>query len=485
MWVYGKDQCPIYTIYYQGMSASQLGLARYTGAWGFVATTNETYTAPRALEAIRFPFVGVDSADVVLTQLSDYQAELPGLCRSPLLWIGRTVSDFMWELYGLRAVPSGCCIATAKATDQLHGRLTVLPRKPDPQESFRANPSNGMSRSVPILTLHHHVMRMDRMNFGQRRDIACHNAKWQILQALLNREATGSPHQQPAEPNRDPASTETSVIPNSGARCGGDTGSDPQAHRKAKGKEKVARVGKEQTTETPDVAVSASPPSTPPPSRIYPCILYGVSRGAATTFNALATQQYQNVRLVILEGCYDRLRNVLRRQHRILPVTLVECGLSFATEYRPGAFDPIDAVGRIPTTVPIGFVMSFADRVTPVRDAMRLVKALRKAGHESVHVLTLWRSPHGKYTESNEADFLGYMYWLHALYQRYDLPHVPEYALSGQPLLEEELKNPQGQYAWFQDAHGERCSTQSQSTTDGNSEAQEEGNRDPDDKDTG
>ncbi len=38
-------------------------------------------------------------------------------------------------------------------------------------------------------------------------------------------------------------------------------------------------------------------------------ILYGVSRGAATTFSAMATHNYQNVRLVVLDGCFDSIEN--------------------------------------------------------------------------------------------------------------------------------------------------------------------------------
>jgi hypothetical protein len=42
-----------------------------------------------------------------------------------------------------------------------------------------------------------------------------------------------------------------------------------------------------------------------------PVILFGVSRGSATTFNVYATHQYSNVKLVLLECCFFSVEKLL------------------------------------------------------------------------------------------------------------------------------------------------------------------------------
>ena len=370
-WVLGSDNTPVFTVFFQGGSVSQRQLAQYTGTWGFTATTGERFTVPMAMEAIRFPFVGVEAPEVVLSQVhTDPGYDSPSLCFHPLLWSGTFCADFTHELCGLRAAPFGCCLPPGLAK-----QTTALSKDISP-------PSLSIVR--PPLTAQRHMIRMDRINLGQHRDVDAHYQKWQALQRFAKQLDDG---------------------------------------QKQADKEVASKFA-------------------------CPCILYGVSRGAAATLNALAHKRYANVRLVILEGCYTSATAVIRRRCGRLFSPIVEFGLSMATDYKPGQMLPIESCSKISRDIPIGIVTSRGDKLVPPVEAMRLAAELRSAGHDKVHVLTLRRSRHGRYIGNDyPLDGQAYLLWLHALYQRYDLPHCPEYAQYGQDLLEDGPDN--GQAQWF------------------------------------
>jgi hypothetical protein len=443
LWVFGSLKRPIYTVFFQGAGASQKQLAAYTGSWGFEATTGEHFTAQRALEAIRWPYVGVEAPEIVMKSAIPIAEESPSLCVHPIYWLGQQFVKLSRSTAGITAAPLGCCVATANQTDLLNNL------------SYRSN--NNKTPSSPrgpiALTAHRHTIRLDRFNMGQHGDVRCHYYKWQALQMALEHSSD------PTKIDMDDPAVAASVREKTAAAAAATMGSP------RKPKKSTAAVVKLDTERGDGVQVQENEEGDPAsnavshgdnrggespqePREIHPCILYGVSRGAAATINALAYHKYQNVRLVILEACYDKHRTVFYHQFGSCLVPLIEMGMGAMTDYCPNDMPPIDAAkGHIPTEIPIGLVTSRVDRVVPAGNTYRLAAAMRGAGHDKVHVLTLQHSHHGHYGMQNSTDRAAYLHWLHALYRLYDLPHVPEYAELGQDLLDDDKDG--AQQAWF------------------------------------
>lgn len=426
LWMTGLNRKPsrseqVWTVFFQGANTSQLQLGRYTGDWGFEATTGEDFVAqPGALQVIRYPFVGVEAPEVVYpeaTPQGHYKwlrdgrhaaspggsipcvSELPAFCCHPLLWIGHNFSDISQDLLGFRAAPSGCCLP------------------------YNQKPENGVR-----LTAQSFALRMDRINLGQSRDVKVHRAKWKLLQKQLGAAEECGGH-----------ISDPDVV--AAVRQG--TAPPPQKHR-------APRI-RGKSSKNDDVEEGGEPETT---SKVYPCILYGVSRGAAVTVQAMNRYKYPNVRLIVLEGCYDRLQDVMRRRYGRFLTPIIEFGLGMATEYQPGEMNPIDALHGLSHEIPVAFITSHADRYVPVHLVMRMVWALRKDGHERVHVLQLWHARHGNYTHGHRVDSEAYQSWLHALYRLYELPHVRGYADAGQDLLDETPGG--GQDRWFRTQYGHK-----------------------------
>lgn len=180
-----------------------------------------------------------------------------------------------------------------------------------------------------------------------------------------------------------------------------------------------------------------------------PKILYGVSRGAATTLRACAlhAQDYSDVRLVILEGCFDTVSHNLKARFPTLCAlpglyTLCHDLLSKVTCYKKDGGSPLDDVHRFPKHLPVVFITSEADKVVPSECTKNLVQAMVNAGHEEVYLLTLKESSHSKYMMNNGQDAADYQNFIHAIYKKYNLPYIEAYAQQGQALVQAALITP-------------------------------------------
>jgi hypothetical protein len=174
-----------------------------------------------------------------------------------------------------------------------------------------------------------------------------------------------------------------------------------------------------------------------------PKILYGVSRGAATTFRACArhSDEYSDVELVILEGCFDNVPHTLKARFPTLCSfpgvhERLHDVLTKITDYKKDGGSPLEDVDRFPKNIPVVFITSETDAVVPAECTKELVTALVKAGHKEVYLLTLKASSHSKYMMDNEQDSNDYQNFIHAIYKKYDLPYVAVYAEQGESLVE-------------------------------------------------
>lgn len=170
-----------------------------------------------------------------------------------------------------------------------------------------------------------------------------------------------------------------------------------------------------------------------------PLILYGVSRGAATSFNALAMKQYSNVCLAIFEGCFDSHQHLIQErwpklfsigaQNVLVPL------LEKVTSYKRNGINPIDNVNAFPKNVPTLFVTSKIDAEVPMSCTRALAWDLVHNGHKKVYLLELKNSTHPRYMMDDQGDKELYEQVVHALYQELQLPHKPELAEKGKKAL--------------------------------------------------
>lgn len=169
-------------------------------------------------------------------------------------------------------------------------------------------------------------------------------------------------------------------------------------------------------------------------------IAYGTSRGAATTVVTIAEKaqevDFDEIKLVILEGCFRSLRDTLYFKDHPLLWSAVNNGLSLFTKYRKDGICPIDCVDKFPPGIPIAFVTSEKDIVVPSWSTRLLAEAFARRGLNDVYLLTLENSSHPNYMFDDATDRENYQNFVHALYKKYNLFYIPEYAEKGMELVE-------------------------------------------------
>lgn len=169
-------------------------------------------------------------------------------------------------------------------------------------------------------------------------------------------------------------------------------------------------------------------------------VLYGVSRGAATVFNFMASdyqiKEIKNVKVVILEGCFDSMGHLLYCKY---PKMLTTAKKLFSFIY-PGhdlnGIQPIELVDQFPKDIPVLLITSKKDSVVPCKTTWNLYYELKDAGHPHVYILELDHSSHPRYMMDNENDKIAYQAVVHAFYAKFNLAHNCQYAQWGQELLD-------------------------------------------------
>lgn len=176
-------------------------------------------------------------------------------------------------------------------------------------------------------------------------------------------------------------------------------------------------------------------------------IFMGVSRGAGTTFQAAARYNKDNkeylkaVKLIVLEGCFDSVLHAAAIRYPWLfkyeaVFNKVEQGLRKVIAFKRDGPSPIKEVQNYPKDIPVVFITSSIDKAVPAKCTKTLVKELVKSGHEQVYLLELKNSRHPCYMCDDEKDLTNYQNFMHALYKKYDLPHISEYAQAGKDLVD-------------------------------------------------
>lgn len=177
-------------------------------------------------------------------------------------------------------------------------------------------------------------------------------------------------------------------------------------------------------------------------------VLYGPSRGAVTSFVALAKHKnnYKNIKLCVLEAPFGTYTSIAKYFLGWIGKWLYRWGILnfiFGSKHKPLALPPKAYVDDFPDDVPLVVVASTQDNVIPFKSSLNLalavaakrIKKIAELGEVEaqrqnimpVYFIQLDKSNHSL-ALGDANDRLRYQQYLHAIYKKHDLPYIKEYA---------------------------------------------------------
>lgn len=161
-----------------------------------------------------------------------------------------------------------------------------------------------------------------------------------------------------------------------------------------------------------------------------PIIMYGASRGAATTFNFIAQYQPKEVKAVVLEGVFDSVEHIIKRSFSRIEKIVTKI-LPKLTSYSPRGPKPIKNLSKYSYDIPTLIVTSKKDMLVPYQCSINLYCSLCNKGHKNIYLLILNNSSHPGYMYEDKQDKHDYLTVVHAFYKHHGLPHNPKLARKG------------------------------------------------------
>ena len=147
---------------------------------------------------------------------------------------------------------------------------------------------------------------------------------------------------------------------------------------------------------------------------------------------------YNNIRLVTLEGCGDNLSNLVDNRFWYIPTLGIDLRQKLYrlitttfTHHKPDGISPLDVVNEFPHDIPVAFISSKIDTEVPFKNTENIVAALKKSGHPNIHFLVLNNSSHNGYMMDDSVDREKYLLFMKALY--HTLRIQPELASFNSP----------------------------------------------------
>ncbi len=178
----------------------------------------------------------------------------------------------------------------------------------------------------------------------------------------------------------------------------------------------------------------------------YNISLFGVSRGAATTFSALAENKYnyQNIKLCVLEGPPSSLLHIFKFYTGILlakPVYFAARKFGFLgwQHKKDKSKQAIGHANDFPDDIPLVVISSEKDKVVPISSALKIalhvaVKRKNNKITTPVYFIRLENASHNDYA-TDENDSARYQQILNAIYRRHNLAYVENLAIKGEKEL--------------------------------------------------
>lgn len=153
-------------------------------------------------------------------------------------------------------------------------------------------------------------------------------------------------------------------------------------------------------------------------------ILVGLSRGAKTCLNYVATYKPDGICALILESAFDSINTLLASIVKNY-ISWVPYGKQMLEGIFKKTFSSINKItvgtlpdmSQFPISIPILFVHSAQDKLIPPSSSEFLKKALEEHGHTRVHFAQLSSGKHGKILQGSSA--VRYYQAAHSFYRYY------------------------------------------------------------------
>lgn len=165
-------------------------------------------------------------------------------------------------------------------------------------------------------------------------------------------------------------------------------------------------------------------------------VLYGVSKGASTTFNSIAINKFTDISLVILESCLYSTYDLLQRKYGFFSNGLYMSIGYFLPNVIQKRISPASMIEQFPEGIPVAFVTSKADKKVYKESTEKLAMELHQKGKNPVYLLILEKSGHGNYTSDDKNDIANYKMFVNALYKKYGSQFDPMYSTLGECLVD-------------------------------------------------
>lgn len=154
-------------------------------------------------------------------------------------------------------------------------------------------------------------------------------------------------------------------------------------------------------------------------------VLYGVSRGAVAAFNFIAKYyealEQKRIRAIVLESCFDSLANMTNLSSLLSLILPHYEHLGIAPINSAILKSFVDICNKY--SIPVLFISSLCDNRVPYKNTYNLYQALKKAGLNHIHFITLEQSLHSGYSHDDHLDTKHYLKGIHNFYKMYDLPY--------------------------------------------------------------
>jgi predicted esterase len=156
----------------------------------------------------------------------------------------------------------------------------------------------------------------------------------------------------------------------------------------------------------------------------------GVSKGAATLINAVATGRFPMIKALVLEGSFAHATDIayhLGRISQYIPGGRTAIGLIMKhfvyPSYKLHGKQPITSAPSVPH-IPILLIHSKQDHLIPINHSRKLYKALIQAGNKNVYLVEADRGEHAYILNSFDITQTTWLCRLiHLFYQRHNLPY--------------------------------------------------------------
>jgi len=196
----------------------------------------------------------------------------------------------------------------------------------------------------------------------------------------------------------------------------------------------------------------------------------GVSCGASTLFNYLASSNPKNIKSAVIEAAfkspYDVMKDFERRSMRtgvvtgliglqivsLMPVqfqAIIMAGGAFFgagvanidvirenfPNFNPEGILPKNCAAKMPKEIPILLVCSNEDVIIKNTNSVDLFLRMKSAGHNKVYLLNLMHGEHAGILESQDGET--YRNVVHAFYRHHNRPYNKSWAEAGQKRFEQ------------------------------------------------